>query len=98
MSRNPIPSSCSCSLPLGQWGQEGWHYYRPTYERLLDRASADSGVTDRNLLEAWYGRIARAAAGQQWAIEPCPQWRRAVSQGISKRKRDARTGEPREVI
>lgn len=53
MNHNPIPSSCSCNLPDNQWGQGGWHWYRPTYMQLLEIELAASAKTDtalRNLL------------------------------------------------
>lgn len=32
------PSACSCLLDLGCWGQGGFHFRRPTFDQLIDRA------------------------------------------------------------
>lgn len=75
---------CSCILPTGAWGTDGWHHSRYTKEQLLAKAKRDSIEVPEN-----YAKY----IGTAFAYQQCPRYLAVMKARVLQKKQ----AEQREV-
>lgn len=72
-------SGCSCALPPGAWGAQGWHLVRYTEEMVRRQMgiSLEEWRSAEKAKAAVRERAIRSYVGTPVAYEPCPAYRAA---------------------